>query len=39
LSIFRKPAEKIKVSLKFDKNNGHLREEQYIFDHMSLIFS
>jgi hypothetical protein len=23
LSIFRKPAEKIKVSLKFDKNNGH----------------
>ena len=39
LSIFQKSIMKIKVSLKSDKSNGTLHEDQYIFDHMSLIFS
>jgi hypothetical protein len=37
LSIFRKYVEKIKVSLKSDKNNGyHTWRPVYIFDHTSL---
>jgi hypothetical protein len=38
LSIFRKSVEKIQVSLKSDKNNGHFtrRRPIYIYDHISL---
>jgi hypothetical protein len=37
LSIFRKSAEKIQVSLKSDKNNGYFTQRPiYIFDHISL---
>ena len=37
LSMFRKPAEKIQVSLKSDKNNRYFTWTPiYIFDHISL---
>jgi len=37
LIIFRKYIEKIKVSLKSDKNEGYCtRRPEYIFDHISL---
>ena len=39
-SIFRKRIEKIQVSLKSDKNNGHfIWRPIFIFDHISLISS
>jgi hypothetical protein len=31
LSIFRKPAQKIQVLLKSDRNNGYFNEDQYTF--------
>ena len=35
--FFRKFTEKIQVSLKYDKNNGHFaRTTTYIYDHISL---
>ena len=35
--FFRKSVEKIQVSVKFDKNNGHCtRRPIYTFDHISL---
>ena len=37
LSVFRKSAERILVSLEYDKNNGHFTWRTiYIFDHISL---
>jgi hypothetical protein len=40
LSIFRKTAEKIQVSLKSDKNKGYFtRRPAYICDHVSLSYS
>ena len=37
LSIFRKYIEKIEVSLKYDKNNGHFASRtMYIFHQISL---
>ena len=40
LRIFRKSVEKISVSLKSDKNNGHIpRRPMYIYDNISFDFS
>jgi len=40
LSIFRKSAEKIKLLLKYDKNNEYFTwTPVYISDHISLISS
>ena len=40
LSIFRKSVEKIQVSLKYDKNNGHFTwRPGYIYVNISLISS
>ena len=37
LNMFRKSLEKIQVSLKSDKHNGHFtRRPKYVFDHISL---
>ena len=39
LTIFQKPIEKIQISLKSDKNNGHFLSRQYIFlSHVSQFF-
>jgi len=40
LSVFRKSVEKIQISLKSDKNNGHFtRRPIHIFYNISLISS
>ena len=40
LNIYRKSPEKIQVSLKSDKNNGHFTWRPiYIYDYISLISS
>jgi hypothetical protein len=40
LRIFQKSAEKFKVSLKSDKNNGYFTwRSMYIYDHILLNYS